>query len=73
MEALCWLVVASKISTVDNLRRKGSLSDNLNDLCSLCGKVIESINQAFIHCEFHLLFDNICLQGVAFVGTFHVF
>ena len=50
VEAFCWLVVVDKVSTVDNLRRRGFTSNNLSNNCVMCGKE-ESINHLFLHCE----------------------
>lgn len=47
MEAFYWLAVASKVSTADNLRRRGMLADSISDTCSLSGKEGESINHLF--------------------------
>ena len=49
VKAFCWLVVIGKVSTVDNIRRRGFTSNDLLDSCVMCGK--ESINYLFHHCE----------------------
>ena len=54
MEAFCWLAIAGKISTTDNLRRRGLLSESISDICCLCRRKRESIDHLFIHCEIAL-------------------
>lgn len=49
VEAFCWLAVAVKVSTVDNLRRRGMTSINLFDICLKCGKEKESVNHLFLY------------------------
>lgn len=50
VEAFCWLAVASKVSTVDNLRRRGLASNNISDTCVMCGKEGLAIHM-FLQCE----------------------
>lgn len=47
---LCWLAVAVKISTIDNLRRKSFNSESIVETCNMSGKDPEYIH-LFIHCE----------------------
>lgn len=51
VEAFCWLAIASKISTLDNLRRRGLRREFVSDMCCLCGKERESIDHLLIHCN----------------------
>lgn len=50
VEAFCWLAVVGKASTVGILRRRGVDSINILDMCSLCGKEIQSISHLFNQC-----------------------
>lgn len=53
VEAFYWRVVSSKVSTVDNLRRRGILLDDYFDICVLCGMERENIDHlSFIINEF---------------------
>lgn len=52
VKAFCWLAISGKVSTTDNLRRRGILSDAISDICIFCGKEAESVNHLFLHCEF---------------------
>lgn len=49
VEASCWLAVLGKISMVHNLQRKGFISDDLQDTCSVCGKETDLVNYRFNH------------------------
>lgn len=49
--AFCWLAVAAKVSTVDNLRRRGMASSNISDICVMYDKEEKSVNYLFFHCE----------------------
>ena len=51
VEFFFWLTAVAKISTVNNLRRRGILSEAILDICVLCGKEEESINHLFMHCD----------------------
>lgn len=44
VEVFLWLALADKISTVNNLRRRGIMSKVISDICVLCGNEEESIN-----------------------------
>lgn len=50
VEAFCWLVIASRVSTADMLRR-GITSDGISDNCVMCRSMEETTNHLFIHCE----------------------
>ena len=50
VEAFCWLTVVGKVSTVDNLRRRGLTSNNISNTCVMCGKE-GSIDHLFLQCE----------------------
>lgn len=45
------LVVTGKVSTVDNQRRRGLMSDNISNICTLYRMEAESINHRFLHCK----------------------
>lgn len=49
VQAFHWLMVVGKISTTDNLRRIGMMSDNILDLCVLCKK--RRLSSVFFCCE----------------------
>lgn len=51
VEAFCWRAVASKIMTIDILRRKGVITDPILDIYSLCGRERELIDHLFVHCN----------------------
>lgn len=52
MEAFCWLAVSGKVSTAENLRRRGLFLENISDLYVLCGKERETNDHISVHCEF---------------------
>lgn len=52
VKAFYWLAVSGKISTVDNLRRRGIFSDAIANICHLRGKEVKSVNHLFLHCKF---------------------
>ena len=52
VEAFMWLALSGKVSTADNLRRRGLTSMAISDICVLCGKVNETVDHLFVHCEF---------------------
>lgn len=49
VEAFCWLVVVGKVSMVDNLRRRGLTSNDMSDICVMCGNEEELVNYLFLH------------------------
>lgn len=49
--AFCWLVVASKVSTVNNIKRRGLMSNNISFTCVMCRRDGESVDQLFLHCK----------------------
>lgn len=51
VKAFCWLAVAAKISTTNNLRRKGLTSSTITDTCVMYHKELEPVNHLLLHCE----------------------
>lgn len=45
VEAFCWLAISGKLSTADNLRRRGILLDAIFYICFLCGTEALFVNQ----------------------------
>ena len=50
-----WLLLQSKILTLDNLAKTGQ---TLPNRCNLCKKDLESVNHLFIHCLFSSMVWN---------------
>eukprot|EP00268_Persea_americana_P066181 TRINITY_DN8959_c1_g1_i2.p1 TRINITY_DN8959_c1_g1~~TRINITY_DN8959_c1_g1_i2.p1 ORF type:complete len:185 (+),score=22.54 TRINITY_DN8959_c1_g1_i2:2665-3219(+) len=53
----CWFVVAGKVSTTNNLKKRGIVSRVISNLCLLFGKDKKVIDHMFVHCE---LFCFLC-------------
>ena len=51
VEAFCWLAVATKVSTADNLRIRGLTTSNISDICVMCQEEEETINHLFLLCK----------------------
>ena len=72
-EAFCRLTVAGKISTANNLRRRGILWNSILDTCIICGKERESIDHLLLHCKvtsyLWFYFINLCGVFWYFPGT----
>lgn len=51
-EDFCWLVIASKVSTVDNIRKKGMTSENIATCAHYVRGKGKTINHIFFHCKF---------------------
>ncbi|XXG89386.1 hypothetical protein AAC387_Pa12g1396 [Persea americana] len=52
LEAFCWLAVTAKISTTDNLWKRGLTSSTIIDTCVMCHKELELVNHLLLHYEF---------------------
>ena len=52
VEAFCWLAVAAKISSVDNLKIRGLTASTITDTCVMCHKELKLVNHLLLHCEF---------------------
>lgn len=65
MEAFAWLAILGKVSTMDNLRRRGLASGAISNLCVLGRKEMETVDHLFIHCQFsHTLWCSFLLRCV---------
>lgn len=51
VKAFCWLASARKVSTIDNLRKRGFNFDSILDMCMMRKRGQESFDHPFIHCE----------------------
>lgn len=47
--AFCWLIVLGKVSAANNLRQMSPTSKDISNICLLCGKERENIDQLFVH------------------------
>lgn len=59
MEAFCWLVISSKVSMADNLRRRGFVLEEPSECCALFKREKENIDHLFCQfwvCSFPLVF-----------------
>lgn len=52
VEVFCWLPATNKVSTIDNLRRKGLALKFASNNCCLCRKEREKINHLFMQHNF---------------------
>ena len=51
VEAFCWLAIATRICTTNNLRRRGLTGSTISEVRVMCRKEVKSVNHLFIHCE----------------------
>lgn len=63
VDAFCWLVVAGKVSEVDNGRRY-MVSVEILDICFMCGKQRKPINHFLFIAISHLVFGVISPKGL---------
>lgn len=68
VEDFFWLAIAGKFSIVDNLR-SGLLVETMPDMCSLCGRERESIDDLFLHCNVASSFGGISSKSVVWIGV----
>ena len=45
------ITIAEKVSTTDNLRRRGLTATNILDTCVMCWMKKDIVNHLFLHCE----------------------
>lgn len=62
-------VVTKKVSTVENLGKKGIMSNNISDMCSSCTRERDLNNQLFLHSVFSVAIWN-HFFSVAWFGVF---
>lgn len=67
MKAFYWLAITGKVSTTENPRIRGLLLDYISNLCVLCGKKGEIIDDLFVNCEFGYFIwcSFLCRSGVS--------
>lgn len=51
VEVFCWLVIATKVSMTDNLRRRVLTTSSISNICVMCHKKEETVNCLSLHCE----------------------
>ena len=61
--------VTKKVSTVENLGKKGIMSNNISDMCSSCTRERDLNNQLFLHIVFSVAIWN-HFFSVAWFGVF---
>lgn len=52
VEDFCRLAVSGKVAPADTLRRRGILSEEIFDVCPLCGVERVEVDHLFLHCKF---------------------
>eukprot|EP00268_Persea_americana_P006999 TRINITY_DN12556_c0_g1_i1.p1 TRINITY_DN12556_c0_g1~~TRINITY_DN12556_c0_g1_i1.p1 ORF type:complete len:120 (+),score=23.18 TRINITY_DN12556_c0_g1_i1:824-1183(+) len=69
VEAFCWLAVAAKVSTIDNLRKRGLMYSSISYVCVMCRMEAETVTIFFFILSLQLVFGVTSLADLELLGA----